>query len=36
MGILIGLDKVGHEWPGKKVLADISIGIQEGDRKSVV
>lgn len=36
MGILIGLDKVGHEWPGKKVLADISIGIQEGDRIGIV
>ncbi|RVU98391.1 ABC transporter ATP-binding protein [Coriobacteriales bacterium OH1046] len=36
MGILIGLDKVSHEWPGKKVLADVSIGINEGDRIGIV
>ena len=36
LGILIGLEKVGHEWPGKKVLADVSIGIQSGDRIGIV
>ena len=36
MGILIGLDKVGHEWPGKKVLDSATIGIQEGDRIGIV
>lgn len=36
MGILIGLEHVAHEWPNKKVLDDLTIGIQEGDRVGVV
>ena len=36
MGILIGLEKVGHEWPGRKVLANTSLGIYEGDRIGIV
>ena len=36
MGILIGLEKVSHEWPGKKVLGDVSLGIYEGDRIGIV
>ena len=36
MGILIGLDHVAHEWPNKKVLDDLTIGVQEGERIGVV
>ena len=36
MGILIGLEHVGHEWPGKRVLEDQTIGINEGDRIGIV
>ncbi|QOY59831.1 ABC-F family ATP-binding cassette domain-containing protein [Thermophilibacter immobilis] len=36
MGILIGLERVSHEWPGKPVLVDQSMGIDEGDRIGVV
>ena len=36
MGILIGLEHVAHEWPNKKVLDDLTIGIQEGERIGVV
>ncbi len=36
MGILIGLEHVGHEWPNKKVLDDLTCGIHEGDRIGVV
>ncbi len=36
MGILIGLERVAHEWPNKKVLDDLTIGIQEGDRIGIV
>ena len=36
MAILIGLEHVGHEWPGKTVLTDQTIGINEGDRIGVV
>ena len=32
MGILIGLEHVGHEWPGKHVLSDQTLGINEGER----
>ncbi len=36
MGILVGLEHVSHEWPGKRVLADQTIGINEGDRIGIV
>ena len=36
MGILIGLDHVSQEWPGKPVLRDQTIGVNEGDRIGVV
>ena len=36
MAILIGLEHVSHEWPGKTVLTDQTIGINEGDRIGVV
>lgn len=36
MGILIGLERVSHEWPGKQVLVDQTIGINEGERIGVV
>ena len=36
MGILIGLEHVGHEWPGKRVLEDQTIGINEGERIGIV
>ncbi len=36
MAILIGLEHVSHEWPGKVVLTDQTIGINEGDRIGVV
>lgn len=36
MGILIGLERVGHEWPGKCVLDDQTIGINEGERIGIV
>ena len=36
MGILIGLEHVSHEWPGKRVLDDQTIGINEGDRIGIV
>ncbi|WP_058270365.1 ABC-F family ATP-binding cassette domain-containing protein [Olsenella massiliensis] len=36
MGILIGLEKVFHEWPGKKVLEGVTIGVNEGDRIGIV
>ena len=36
MGILIGCEHVSHEWPGKRVLADQTIGINEGDRIGIV
>ena len=36
MGILIGLERVGHEWPGKRVLEDQTIGINEGERIGIV
>ncbi len=36
MGILIGLEHVSQEWPGKQVLVDQTIGINEGERIGVV
>ncbi|WP_028264254.1 ABC-F family ATP-binding cassette domain-containing protein [Atopobium fossor] len=36
MGILIGCEKISHEWPGKKVLSEQTIGINEGDRIGIV
>lgn len=36
MGILVGLERVSHEWPGKRVLADQTIGINEGERIGIV
>lgn len=36
MGILIGCEHVSHEWPGKRVLSDQTIGINEGDRIGIV
>ncbi len=36
MGILIGLERVSQEWPGKRVLVDQTIGINEGNRIGIV
>ncbi len=36
LGILIGLEKVSHEWPGKQVLTEQTIGVNEGDRIGIV
>lgn len=36
MGILVGLEHVAHEWPGKQVLHDATIGINEGERIGIV
>lgn len=36
MGILIGLERVSQEWPGKQVLVDQTIGINEGERIGIV
>ncbi len=36
MGILIGCEHVSHEWPGKRVLTNQTIGVNEGDRIGVV
>ena len=36
MGILVGLEHVSHEWPGKPVLRDQTLGINQGDRIGVV
>ena len=36
MGILIGLERVSHEWPGKRVLVNQTIGINEGERIGIV
>lgn len=36
MGILIGCEHIGHEWPTKPVLRDVTIGINEGDRIGIV
>ena len=36
MGILVGFEHVAHEWPGKQVLHDATIGINEGERIGIV
>ncbi|WP_293825526.1 ABC-F family ATP-binding cassette domain-containing protein [uncultured Parolsenella sp.] len=36
MGILIGCEQLSHEWPGKPVLDDVTIGVNEGDRIGIV
>ena len=36
MGILIGCERLGQEWPGKRVLDDVTIGVNEGDRIGIV
>ncbi|MBQ3282413.1 MAG: ABC-F family ATP-binding cassette domain-containing protein, partial [Atopobiaceae bacterium] len=36
MGILIGMESVSHEWPGKRVLVDQTIAVNEGDRIGIV
>ncbi|MDO4797403.1 MAG: ABC-F family ATP-binding cassette domain-containing protein [Coriobacteriales bacterium] len=36
MGILIGAEALGHEWPGKRVLRDQTFGVYEGDRIGIV
>ncbi len=36
MGILIGGERIGHEWPGKRVLADQTLSVFEGDRIGIV
>lgn len=36
MAILLGLDSVSHEWPGKRVLIEQTIGIEAGDRIGIV
>ena len=36
MGILIGGERLSHEWPGKRVLSRQTVGIYEGDRIGVV
>ena len=36
MGILIGCEHLSHEWPGKPVLDDVTIGVNEGDRIGIV
>lgn len=36
MGILIGAEALGHEWPGKRVLQGQTFGVYEGDRIGIV
>ena len=36
MGILIGCEHLSQEWPGKRVLQDVTIGVNEGERIGVV
>jgi ATPase subunit of ABC transporter with duplicated ATPase domains len=36
MGILIGAERLSHEWPGKRVLMDQTLGVYEGDRIGIV
>lgn len=36
MGILIGCERISHDWPGKQVLRHQTIGINEGERIGVV
>lgn len=36
MGILLGTERLGHEWPGKRVLSNQTLGVYEGDRIGIV
>ncbi len=36
MQILIGAERLGHEWPGKRVLENQTFGVYEGDRIGIV
>lgn len=36
MAILMGCERLGHEWPGKRVLANQTLGVYEGDRVGIV
>ena len=36
MGILIGCERVSMEWPGKRVLVEQTVSVNEGDRIGVV
>ena len=36
MSILVSCDRLSHEWPGKRVLKNQTIGIYEGDRIGIV
>ena len=36
MGILVGAQELSHEWPGKRVLKGVTIGVNEGDRIGIV
>lgn len=36
MSILVSCDRLSHEWPGKRVLQNQTIGIYEGDRVGIV
>jgi ATP-binding cassette subfamily F protein uup len=36
LGILIGCEHLSQEWPGKRVLEDVTIGVNEGERIGVV
>ncbi len=36
MSILVSCDRLSHEWPGKRVLENQTIGIYEGDRIGIV
>lgn len=36
MAILIGLEHVSQEWPGKQVLNDVTLGIDAGERIGIV
>ena len=36
MGILIGCERISMEWPGKRVLAEQTVSVNEGDRIGVV
>ena len=36
MGILIGCERIGHEWPGKRVLDRQTLSVFEGDRIGIV
>ena len=36
MSILVSCERLSHEWPGKRVLQDQTIGIYEGERIGIV